>query len=70
MKCCDEYCCNHGCNQGRDCPVRIERIRIAKEQLDEDANLVWIDWLFNAVCFVLALLGALVVVMQLRAIYG
>jgi len=19
---CDEYCCNHGCNQGRDCPAR------------------------------------------------
>jgi hypothetical protein len=20
--CCDEYCSNYGCNQGRDCPVR------------------------------------------------
>lgn len=20
--CCDEYCSTHGCNQGRDCPVR------------------------------------------------
>lgn len=19
---CDTYCCNHGCNQGRDCPAR------------------------------------------------
>ena len=19
---CDEYCCNNGCNQGRDCPAR------------------------------------------------
>lgn len=19
---CDDYCCNHGCNQGRDCPAR------------------------------------------------
>ena len=22
---CDEYCCTHGCNQGRDCPARKER---------------------------------------------
>lgn len=20
--CCDEYCANYGCNQGRDCPAR------------------------------------------------
>jgi hypothetical protein len=32
--CCDEYCANHGCNQGRNCPVRIERIREAKKRLD------------------------------------
>ena len=19
---CDDYCCNHGCNQGRNCPAR------------------------------------------------
>lgn len=23
---CDEYCCNHGCNQGRDCPARVAKI--------------------------------------------
>lgn len=22
MSRCDDYCCNHGCNQGRDCPAR------------------------------------------------
>lgn len=32
--CCDEYCSTHGCNQGRDCPVRIERLRQAQERLD------------------------------------
>lgn len=21
---CDDYCCNHGCNQGRDCPARAK----------------------------------------------
>jgi hypothetical protein len=22
MSCCDDYCCNYGCNQGRNCPAR------------------------------------------------
>ena len=35
MNCCDEY---GNCRQGRDCPVRIERVRQAKERLDRDAN--------------------------------
>lgn len=35
---CDEYCCNHGCNQGRNCPVRMERTRQAKELLDREAR--------------------------------
>lgn len=30
MNCCDEYCSNHGCNQGRDCPVRMQRAKVAK----------------------------------------
>lgn len=24
--CCDEYCSTHGCNQGRDCPVRAAKV--------------------------------------------
>jgi hypothetical protein len=24
--CCDNYCANYGCNQGRDCPARVARI--------------------------------------------
>ena len=35
MNCCDEY---GDCRQGRDCPVRIERVREAKERLDRDAS--------------------------------
>lgn len=31
--CCDDY---GNCRQGRDCPIRIERVRQAKEQLDRD----------------------------------
>lgn len=23
---CDDYCCNHGCNQGRDCPARVAKV--------------------------------------------
>jgi hypothetical protein len=33
MNCCDDY---GNCRQGRDCPVRVERIRRAKELLDQD----------------------------------
>lgn len=32
MNCCDEYCANHGCNQGRDCPVRALPITMEDEQ--------------------------------------
>ena len=32
MNCCDEY---GNCNQGRDCPIRKERVRQAKELLDD-----------------------------------
>lgn len=31
MNCCDDY---GSCRQGRDCPVRVERIRRAKAELD------------------------------------
>lgn len=33
--CCDEYCSTHGCNQGRDCPVRMrpQRGRITDEYI-------------------------------------
>lgn len=24
---CDEICCNHGCNQGRNCPARVAPIK-------------------------------------------
>jgi len=32
---CDEYCANHGCNQGRMCPVRIKRAQEAKSLQDK-----------------------------------
>ena len=26
MNCCDTYCANYGCNQGRNCPARVATI--------------------------------------------
>lgn len=37
MSCCDEYCANYGCNQGRDCPIRgakVARVRSRKHDRD------------------------------------
>lgn len=33
MNCCDDF---GNCRQGRDCPIRVERVRRAKEMLDKD----------------------------------
>lgn len=37
---CDDYCCNHGCNQGRNCPARKKPAksteRAAQFQADTD----------------------------------
>ena len=30
MNCCDEYCANHGCNQGRGCPVRATMLEMGE----------------------------------------
>jgi hypothetical protein len=47
MNCCDEY---GNCNQGRDCPIRKERIRQAKELLDgkppASKQVTWALWAF------------------------
>jgi hypothetical protein len=31
-------CCNHNCNQGRDCPLRN------KELTDEEINQIWLEF--------------------------
>ena len=33
---CDDYCCNHGCNQGRDCPAR--KTQASQRAIDEQAK--------------------------------
>lgn len=41
MSCCDEYCSNYGCNQGRDCPVRVARIGRRDYTKEELPPTVW-----------------------------
>lgn len=38
QNCCDEVCASHGCNQGRNCPVRIERIERIRKLGKEHSN--------------------------------
>lgn len=33
---CDEICCNHGCNQGRNCPARVAPIKSSTPVHTED----------------------------------
>lgn len=33
---CDDYCCNHGCNQGRNCPAR--KTPVTQLAIDEQAK--------------------------------
>ena len=33
---CDDYCCNHGCNQGRNCVTR--KTPAAQRSIDEQAK--------------------------------
>jgi hypothetical protein len=48
MNCCDEY---NNCQQGRNCPIRKERVRQAKELLDgkptpASKQVTWALWAF------------------------
>ena len=36
---CDDYCCNHGCNQGRNCPAR--KTPATQRAIDEQASSSW-----------------------------
>lgn len=39
--CCDEYCANYGCNQGRDCPVRVASHRPVMRAADPLPPTMW-----------------------------
>jgi len=35
---CDDYCCNHGCNQGRNCPARKKPAKATERAIGEQAK--------------------------------
>jgi len=35
---CDDYCCNHGCNQGRNCPARKTPAKSTERAIEEQAK--------------------------------
>ena len=39
--CCDEYCANYGCNQGRDCPVRVAKYKPIMRAADPLPSAQW-----------------------------
>lgn len=64
MSCCDEYCCNHGCNQGRNCPARIQRLENMitpspwRRQLRR--LLVWLAIAFAGLFWIALFMGAVI----------
>ena len=70
MNCCDEYCSNYGCNQGRDCPARVAKAKPVMRAADQLPPSVWryqlkrlAYWMLAAVTVSL-LTGACLAVMQ------
>lgn len=41
MNCCDEYCSNYGCNQGRDCPARVAKYKPVMKIADPLSPSIW-----------------------------
>lgn len=59
MSRCDDYCCNHGCNQGRDCPARVAKVgkrMHAKKPLNGSAWRVYLKDLARSMLIVLAVI--------------
>ena len=40
----DDYCCNHNCNQGRDCPLRTKTLT---EPSVKEITDLWLDVINN-----------------------
>lgn len=41
MNCCDEYCANYGCNQGRECPARVTKAKPVMRAADPLPPSIW-----------------------------
>lgn len=70
MNCCDEYCSNYGCNQGRNCPARVAKAKPVMRAAAPLPPSVWryqlkrlAFWMLAAVTVSL-LTGACLAVMQ------
>lgn len=67
MSRCDDYCCNHGCNQGRNCPARVapigRRTPRYPEQVPMPPSRIYLrhiaKWILITVAYLLALAFAL-----------
>ena len=66
MSCCDEYCANYGCNQGRDCPVRkpAKVARIGRKDYDREPlrGLPWRVYLKDLARSILLTIAAMLAV--------
>ena len=60
MNCCDEYCTNYGCNQGRECPARVAKAKPVMRAADPLPPSIWRYQLKKlAYWMLLAILGVL-----------
>ena len=44
QSCCDEYCANYGCNQGRNCPVSVAKVGKRMHGPEPLQSVMWRYW--------------------------
>lgn len=62
---CDDYCCNQGCNQGRGCPARMERMRKIR---DKHEDPIWTACIQNITIILIALLAGGIAFLYAKAL--
>lgn len=65
---CDDYCCNHGCNQGRNCPARVAKIGRRDYTREELPPTVWRRQLMHLAKWALAVISLLFYAALLSAV--
>lgn len=61
MNCCDEYCSTYGCNQGRDCPVRVAKVGRKMAAAEPLPPSIWRYQLKRLGCWMLVAVVAILV---------
>lgn len=61
---CDSYCCNHGCNQGRNCPAR-QACQLPEQEPDPSENLKQLSQAMQGVSISAGLVMAALVIAHL-----